>query len=341
MVDRIRAARAAQRWSQQDLADRAGVTRQLVNAVESGRNTPSVSAAIQLARALGSSVEDLFGDVGDAFSVLGTPLKPGTAVLTGRVGRRLVAADVADGIRSTELWTVPDALVTDAGLSCFAGAEEAGLVIAGCDPVLGILAGLVGRRPPHRVLTVHASTGRAVRALAAGNVHGVVVHARPGDLPTSPVPVRRWHLARWPVGLASRQAGGPPPVAELAERRARVVQRDPDAGSQRALDRALEEVGAEQPLPGPVAEGHVDVARRVAQGGARAGVTIAAAAAAFGLGVAPLEEHTVELWLDERWADLPAATVLVSLLGSAAVSGRVAHLAGYDTAGIGSERHAG
>ncbi|MBV9534199.1 MAG: helix-turn-helix transcriptional regulator, partial [Solirubrobacterales bacterium] len=46
--------------SQTELAARAGVSRQLVAAVEAGRNTPAVDAALRLARALATTVEELF-----------------------------------------------------------------------------------------------------------------------------------------------------------------------------------------------------------------------------------------------------------------------------------------
>jgi transcriptional regulator with XRE-family HTH domain/molybdate-binding protein len=341
-VDRIRALRAAKGWSQQDLADRAGVTRQLVGAVEAGRNVPSVTAALALARVLGVPVEALFDEAQVApTSVTGAPLAPGTPVVAARVGGRLVAVDVAHGLEDAERWAVPDATVTTDGLSWLPDGDAADLAVAGCDPVLGTLAGLVARTSPHRMVAVHASTGRSLDALAAGTVHGVLVHARDGDLPAPPVPVRRWHVARWEVGLASRGPGGPPPLAALAERRATVVQREAGAGSQRALERALALVGNGVRLPGPVAEGHVDVARRVSQGAGRVGVTMAAAARAFGLGFAPLEDHVVELWLDERWAGLPAAVALLELLGGESVTRRVGLFGGYDLVGSGTERRAG
>ncbi len=92
--------------------------------------------------------------------------------------------------------------------------------------------------------------------------------------------------------------------------------------------------------PGPIGEGHIDVARRVAQGGGRAGITMEAAARAFGLGFMPLEAHVVEFWLDERWASLPAAVAMVEVLGGSAFTRRTALLDGYDLAGCGTERHA-
>jgi molybdate-binding protein len=213
-------------------------------------------------------------------------------------------------------------------------------VVAGCDPVLGLVAALVERTSPHRLVCAHASTGDAVTALAAGRVHGVVVHAVAGDLPPPPVAVRRWHLARWQVGLASGRRSGPPTVAELAERRPRVVQREAGAGTQRALERALAAVGAPPGLPGPVGSGHLDVARRLAQGPERVGVTMEAAARAYSLGFTPLEAHAVELWLDERWCGLPGAVALVEVLTGASFRRR-AGLLDYDLSACGTAADAG
>lgn len=52
--------------TQQDLADRLGVTRQTIHAIEKGRYAPSVGLALKLAAIFGVRVEDLFAlDNGD------------------------------------------------------------------------------------------------------------------------------------------------------------------------------------------------------------------------------------------------------------------------------------
>lgn len=319
-------------WTQAELAERAGVSRQLVGAVEAGRHVPSVAAALALARAMGRSVEEVFAErSGSPVPVVGDGLPtPGSPVIVARVGDSVVAVPARHGVASSERWELADATVTATGeLAMLADGVDDGLVIAGCDPALGVLAGLVERGTRYRVVTVHASTGRSIDALSAGRVHGVVVHAPAGALPVPPVPVRRWHLARWQVGVASGRVSGVPSVEEIAERRLRVVQRDDGAGTQLAFVRALERVGAPGSVPGPVGDGHVDVARRVASGAA-AGVTMEAAARSFGLGFEPLEEHTVEVWLDERWASLPAASALIESLSGVAFQSRLAVVGGYD-----------
>ena len=60
MKNRIRVARAERMMSQADLAERVGVSRQAINAIENDRHDPSVSLAFDIARALGVAITDLF-----------------------------------------------------------------------------------------------------------------------------------------------------------------------------------------------------------------------------------------------------------------------------------------
>lgn len=56
----LRVQRAIHDLTQAELAERTGVTRKSVNAIEAGRMVPSVLLALKLARALGVSVDTLF-----------------------------------------------------------------------------------------------------------------------------------------------------------------------------------------------------------------------------------------------------------------------------------------
>jgi putative transcriptional regulator len=58
--NRLRVARAELRLSQQDLADRAGVTRQTISAIENEQYAPSATLAFILARRLGKPIGELF-----------------------------------------------------------------------------------------------------------------------------------------------------------------------------------------------------------------------------------------------------------------------------------------
>ena len=60
MKSRLRVLRAERGWSQQELADQLGVSRQTVNAIETGRYDPSLPLAFRIARTFGASVEEVF-----------------------------------------------------------------------------------------------------------------------------------------------------------------------------------------------------------------------------------------------------------------------------------------
>ncbi|MCA9094073.1 MAG: helix-turn-helix transcriptional regulator [Planctomycetaceae bacterium] len=60
LTNSIRDLRASTSLTQQDLADRVGVTRQTIVALEKGAYTPSLALAIRIARLFGKSVEGIF-----------------------------------------------------------------------------------------------------------------------------------------------------------------------------------------------------------------------------------------------------------------------------------------
>ena len=62
MKNIIRTLRTERGWSQQDLADKLDVSRQSVNAIETGKYDPSLPLAFALARLFGRSIEELFDD---------------------------------------------------------------------------------------------------------------------------------------------------------------------------------------------------------------------------------------------------------------------------------------
>ena len=60
MKNNLRDLRAAKNWSQGDLADRLNVSRQTVNALETGRYDPSLPLAFALAKLFRCRIEDIF-----------------------------------------------------------------------------------------------------------------------------------------------------------------------------------------------------------------------------------------------------------------------------------------
>jgi putative transcriptional regulator len=60
MKNRIRELRAIRSWSQGELGDALGVSRQTVNAIENGRYDPSLPLAFKFAELFGEPIESLF-----------------------------------------------------------------------------------------------------------------------------------------------------------------------------------------------------------------------------------------------------------------------------------------
>ncbi|MGD1063807.1 MAG: helix-turn-helix transcriptional regulator [Terracidiphilus sp.] len=62
MKNRLKILRAERDWSQADLAQRLEVSRQSVNAIETGKFDPSLPLAFKLARLFGLRIEEIFED---------------------------------------------------------------------------------------------------------------------------------------------------------------------------------------------------------------------------------------------------------------------------------------
>jgi len=60
--NRLRVLRAEREWSQADLAERLGVSRQTVNAIETGKYDPSLPLAFKIARVFEAPIEQIFDD---------------------------------------------------------------------------------------------------------------------------------------------------------------------------------------------------------------------------------------------------------------------------------------
>jgi len=66
MESRVRELREVQGWSQGELAERLAVSRQTINAIETGKYDPSLPLAFRIARLFGESIESIFLPGADA-----------------------------------------------------------------------------------------------------------------------------------------------------------------------------------------------------------------------------------------------------------------------------------
>lgn len=198
--NRLKARRTEIGWSQQELAERAEVSRQTIAAVESGRNTPSTGLGLRLARALTCEVEDLFSLTPE--SVLSTyiatcaPVGPsaGDVVNGSTVGSRVAMALIGNDWIAHPLGAdssiSADGIVVSASEDGSAtvqplatpGRLARNILLAGCAPLLGGLSQRMAHRfTDARVSWIRAGSRAALQFLADGVVHVAGAHLASDD----------------------------------------------------------------------------------------------------------------------------------------------------------------
>jgi putative molybdopterin biosynthesis protein len=361
----IRRARSSRGLTQIDLAARAGISRQALGAIESGSYQPGVSVALNLARELGESVENLFGAEADDTcrhvaaswheDISSVGANPRSRVALGRVGGKVVAVTQA-AARLTLVaggGMLEHAARRRAEVTTFLSRDEidATLLIAGCDPAVAILADWLARaRSP--VAALNCSSKRALATLLAGRVHAAGVHlrdARNGEYNLSPVrhafgkrhtAVTLIHFGQWELGLATA-ANNPLKIGgfgDLERPRLRIVNREMGSGARAALDEDLTKLGLKaNRIAGYRDElgGHLEVAAAIASGHADVGVTIRVAAQAYGLDFVPTRVERYDLVIPATEMDSAPVVAMLEALNSRRFAREVSQLCGYDTTQMG------
>ncbi|CAN5836505.1 hypothetical protein BH23ACT12_BH23ACT12_15880 [soil metagenome] len=334
--NRVAERRKQLKLSQLELSRASKLSRQLISALETSRHVPSVNAAMAISRVLGTTVEELFGETGGVsyyVPALGEEPTVAMGVIAVRVGDSLTYHPLAE---AGQAWGRADGLYRDGQVRLFEDSDTSGIVVAGCDPALGLAASLLPNRGPQRVASIAASSGKAIKALDEQRIHCAVVHGRPGYLRQSSRRTRRFTLARWKVGLAFLP-GMRIDLEKLAKGTLTTTRRDPDSEVQQALERSLAELGGAARVKGPSVATHLDAARRVSYGAVEVALTMEAAARAFGLDFLELEEHVSELRVDQEWVDLPGIQGILEIIGSETFHARLQAVGGYDLTGAGQE----
>src|SRR5690242_8624776 len=248
---RLRLARQARGLSQQQLAGVAGVTRQAVSAVESGHSDPSLRVALGLARALGMTVEELFGPGEPGDPVLARPVAPvsapGSRVALATVGDTFVALPLDADLAARLGFGAAGGLIVRGGENRGArvavrpiGPPRPTVVVAGCAPPLPLLeTPLALLDPPLAFAWWPCGSGEALRLAAAGLVHAAGVH-RAGprdDVANIPGGVEVVGFASWREGLVVRPGTQVRGLDDVARQGLRLVNREPGAEARTLLDR--------------------------------------------------------------------------------------------------------
>ncbi|HEY3882883.1 MAG TPA: substrate-binding domain-containing protein [Trebonia sp.] len=355
----LRLARQARGFSQQQLAAMAGVSRQAVSAVESGHSDPSLRVALALARALGLTVEELFGPGEPAAAVTALSIAPvtgpGDRVSLVPVGDRLVALPLRGDPGTGQGFLPASGLaVGQAGQPGPISVRPMAplrptLLVAGCDPALPLLATpLALLDPPVAFAWWPCGSGAALRLARQGLVHAAGVHTKNGgqardddeDGRQLPDGAGLVGFTAWREGIALRPelSSVVSGLDSIARNRLRIVNREPGAEARRLLDGERLRLGLEAAdLPGydTQATGHLQVASAVSAGLAAAGVASEPAARAYGLAFVPLAEERFSLVIPAPHAGSREVQALLKVLASPWLLAQLASLPGYDGAGCG------
>jgi putative molybdopterin biosynthesis protein len=360
--NRLKEKRQASGFSQKQLAELAGMTRQAVSAVEANQYSPATSVALQLARALKCRVEDLFSIKSGGEYIEGELLGelPGSAgtvrARVTQIGNRLWIRPL-DGLGElTSLTGSADGVIVanDAKrkrikvkLLKDRDTLRRQVVIGGCDPAMFLAAEYLRRQDDENLVPYLMGSGNALSALKRGEVHVAGIHLadeRSGawNLPDlkrilSGLDCVVVTFAHWEEGLIVRK-GNPKNIREaesLSRANVKIVNREEGSGARRLLDRRLETLGIKPArVRGYNDEvlSHFAVASRVQGGLADAGVGVRAAATIFGLDFVPLQHGRYDLIIPKiHYQTLHGLKTLLDMMVGKPFREELEALGGYDT----------
>jgi len=335
-----------------DLARRTGISRPTIYAIEAGKYVPNTAVALRLAHVLESTVEELFSVAEEAAPKPATAapeLIPspdfarGAPVRLCRVDDRLFAV-----APPAEAWQLPsgDAVLRSgaghgrrASVTCFDDrAAGDGILIAGCDPAVSILARRL-ERGGIELVPARSNSSDALQLLRQRKVHIAGTHLPDQSrvrrlFPAGSVAVIVF--AMWEEGLivAAGNPHGIRSVADLGRRGVRLANREPGSACRLLLDAELKRAGlGATEIAGydHVYAGHLPAAQQVKSGLADCCVATRSAALACGLDFIPLVSRRYDLVLRTEHLGLAAVERMLNVLSSTRFRRELETLAGYDT----------
>lgn len=334
--NRVRECRTRRGLTQAELADAAGISRTAVTAIEGDRLVPSVAAALAIADVLGETVEALFGTNPAAASEevwAWEPREAESSYWQAEVGGRRLRYPAG----ATPMLTPwPDSISSQAAVP-----PEETLVIACCDPAVGLLATQFASVTGLRLLVLSRSSSQAMELLRQGLVHLAGLHLSTADAPdrneqlareTLGAGCRLVRLARWQEGIAIAPSTRLRSVRAVSRAKLTWVGREAGSGARQCLDRLLEN----RPAPRRIARNHRGVTEAIASGWADAGVCVQLASAEAGLDFLPVQEEAYDVCYPISLAEDRRIKAFLGVVRSPAYRRLLGELPGYDTTETGN-----
>lgn len=321
---------------------RAGVPRSSVSAIEAGRLTPSVTAALAVAQALECSVEELFGS-GDKKT--GADVAWAWEPLLDR--DRYWEAEVGGCKWLYPVEALPGSAWAHDGFCREKVLHERGdweptqtLVLAGCDPAAGLLAAEYAAASGFRLLAFTRGGGVALELLQQGLVHVAALHRSTAEQPHRNEQTVREKLggghcllrsADWVEGIALAAQDHTRSVSACARQVRQWAMREPGSAARECLDDLLGKPQASK----HILLSHQAVVEAVRGGWAEAGVCVRLCAEEAGLRFLPVRTESLDLCFSAAMERDPRVQALIRLLRSRVYRRLIDELPGYDASHTG------
>jgi molybdate-binding protein/DNA-binding XRE family transcriptional regulator len=329
--------RAARGWSQDELASRVGVSRAGISAIEAGRLVPSAATALALATVFQCRVEDLFSLTSmeqSAPAWAWTPVREPCRYWRAEVRGRTLFYPV----EATNLGLLPHDGVHQEGAFHERNDVPPGdtLVLASCDPAIGLLASQINASSGFRLLALQRSSQEALAMLAKGLVHVAGIHlAKAGQRERNAAAARDelktefrlLHVARWQEGVVTAPGLRLSSVQAVLGAKLRWVGRETGSAARELLDQLRE---GQRP-PRYIARGHRGVAEAIRSGWADAGVCLRLVSDEAGLDFLGVRDEEYDLCYPAELEGDPRIVALVGAVRSSAYRHRLGDLPGYDS----------
>lgn len=333
----VAARRKGRGWSQDDLAGRSGIPRSSVSAIEAGRLTPSVAAALAVARALECSVEELFGS-GEAKRGEDSAWAWEPRFATNRYWE----AEVAGKKWLYPVESLPGSAWAHDGICRDKVLHERGdrdatqtLVLAGCDPAAGLLAAEYAAASGFRLLAFTRGGGSALELLKQGVVHVAALHRSTVEKPDRNAETAREKLggghrllrsADWQEGIVLPTDDHTRSVSACAKHVRQWAMREQGSAARECLDDLLEKPRDSK----RVMLSHQAVVEAVRSGWAEAGVCVRLCAEDAGLRFLPVRDESLDLCFPAAMERDPRVQALIRLLRSRTHRRLIDELPGYN-----------
>jgi len=211
------------------------------------------------------------------------------------------------------------------------------LVVACCDPAVGLLAAELARIGGVRLIPLQHPSRKALALLSQGLVHAAGIHLSRADQLGGNARVVRNQLgvgynlvriARWEEGIALAPGRGLTSVRAAVRSKLRWVGREDGSGARQCLDEVLHGKRIVHRL---MASDHRGVVEAVRSGCADAGVCLRLVSEEAGLDFLGVREEAYDLCFPAQWGEDPRIRALLDTVQSPAYRKMIGELPGYDS----------